>query len=155
MSITWALRRSLQLGLTVGMFAWLGSVKAADPDPKIMTFQRPGQIKWVDRGNGLSQAVVFGDPEKPGLYIIMVKWAPHSMSRPHFHPNDRLVTVLSGTWWVGWGPKYDPESTSPMPAGSFVRHLAKQIHYDGAKDVEAVLEIVGQGPETSTNAEQK
>jgi hypothetical protein len=30
-----------------------------------------------------------------------------------------------------------------------------QIHYDGAKDSEAVLEIVGEGPATATPAEEK
>jgi hypothetical protein len=77
------------------------------------------------------------------------------MSRPHYHPNDRFVTVLSGTWWVGTGPHYDPESTVPLPAGSFATHFAKGIHYDGAKDGDVVLEIVGEGPATQTPAEQK
>ena len=56
---------------------------------------------------------------------------------------------------MGWGPKYDPESTKPIPAGSFVTHYGKQIHYDGAKDVECVLQIVGMGPADSTAAETK
>ena len=77
------------------------------------------------------------------------------MSRPHFHPNDRYVTVISGTWWVGTGTKYDPAITTPLPAGTFVVHHGKEIHWDGAKDVECLLEIVGMGPATSTPAEAK
>jgi len=61
--------------------------------------------------------------------------------------------VISGTWWVG--SKFDPDSTVPMPAGSFVTHFAKQVHYDGAKDQECVLLIVGEGPDTTTDAEAK
>lgn len=38
------------------------------------------------------------------------------------------------------------------PAGSFGTHFGKQIHHDGTKDLEAVLEIVGQGPATATPA---
>jgi hypothetical protein len=71
-------------------------------------------------------------------------------ARPHFHPNDRFITVLKGTWWVGTGTKFDPDSTKPMPAGTFVTHFGKQVHYDGAKDEEAVLLIVGEGPATIT-----
>ena len=93
--------------------------------------------------------------EKPGLYIVLTKWSPGNMSRPHFHPNDRFITVISGTWWVGTGSTYDPASTTPIPAGSFVTHFAKQIHYDGAKDGEVLLQIVGMGPATSTPAEKK
>jgi hypothetical protein len=96
-----------------------------------------------------------GDPSKPGLYIQLVKWLPGNMSRPHFHPNDRFITVLKGTWWVGTGTKYDPPSTVPMPAGTFVTHFGKQVHYDGAKDEETVLLIVGDGPATITPAEEK
>jgi hypothetical protein len=42
-----------------------------------------------------------------------------------------------------------------VPAGTFVTHFAKQIHYDGAKDEEVVIQIVGMGPATSTDAETK
>ena len=55
----------------------------------------------------------------------------------------------------GTGAKFDPEATVSMPSGSFVMHFGKQIHYDGAKDGDTVLEIVGEGPATATPAEQK
>ena len=86
----------------------------------------------------------------------MTKWLKgNHFSRPHFHPNDRYITVLQGTWWVGSGPKFDPANTTPMPAGSFVTHFGKQVHWDGAKDEDAVLLIMGEGPGTSTAAEEK
>src|SRR5205814_2309077 len=58
----------------------------------------------------------------------------------------RYIVVLKGTWWIGSGPKWDKENTTPVPAGSFVVHHANQIHYDGAKDEEVVLQIMGIGP---------
>ena len=59
--------------------------------------------------------------------------------------------MLSGTWWVGSGPDFDPANRSvPMPAGTFVVHYANQVHWDGAKDTDAVLLIAGDGPVTST-----
>ena len=96
-----------------------------------------------------------GDPSKPGLYVVLQKWLAHNNSRPHFHPNDRYITVISGTWWVNTGAKYDLEGMKPVPAGSFVTHFGKEIHYDGAKDEDCVLQIVGMGPATSTAAEEK
>ncbi len=129
--------------------------KAASLDPAALVYKLPEQIQWADDPIGAKMAVLQGDPSKPGLYVVLVKWTPHHMSHPHFHPNDRFITVLSGTWWVGTGAKFDPESTVPMPAGTFVTHFGKQIHYDGAKDGEAVLEIVGEGPATATPAEAK
>ena len=125
----------------------------AEIDPAIAAYRLPDQIKWTDNPSGASSAVLLGDPAKPGLYITLVKWHPNHMSRPHFHPNDRFITVLSGTWWVGTGDVFDPATTVPMPAGTYVTHFGGKIHYDGAKDEECVLEIVGMGPATSTPAE--
>jgi hypothetical protein len=147
--------RALLAIASVTMFAGVFSVNAASPDPKVLAFTLPDKIAWTDNPGGASQAVLAGDPSKPGLYVVLTKWHPHHMSRPHFHPNDRFITVISGTWWVGTGSKYDPDSTTPIPAGSFVTHYGKQIHYDGAKDEEVTLEIVGMGPATSTPAETK
>jgi len=150
-----ALRRPIQIAAAISMFAWLGSVKASDLNPAAISIKLPDQIKWTGDPKVSENAVLYGDPTKPGLYITLVKWHPHHMSRPHFHPNDRFITVISGTWWVGTGSKYDPDSTVPVKAGSFVVHTGKQIHYDGAKDEDAVLEILGEGPATSTPAETK
>ena len=146
------------IGLTVAMpmLMVLGVAAAADLDPKAINIQLPKDIKWVRTANGGAETVTLvGDPSKPGLYVVLQKWLPHNNSRPHFHPNDRFITVVSGTWWVNTGPKYDPDGMKPVPAGSFVTHPGKQIHYDGAKEAECVLEIVGIGPATSTGAEEK
>jgi hypothetical protein len=127
---------------------------AAQLDPKAIAIQLPADIKWV-RNGGAETAVLVGDPAKPGIYVVLQKWLPHNNSRPHFHANDRFITVISGTWWVNTGAKYDPDGMKPVPAGSFVKHFANQVHYDGAKDAECILQIVGIGPATSTPAEQK
>jgi hypothetical protein len=149
----------VRAGLTIAaatLFAGLVSVDAASiPDPKVLAYTLPDKIQWTENAGGAKNAVLVGDPSKPGLYIVLTKWTPHHMSRPHFHPNDRYIHVISGTWWVGTGSKYDPDSTTPIPAGSFVTHYGKQIHYDGAKDEEVTLEIVGMGPATNTPAEVK
>lgn len=134
----------------------LASARPADLNPAALKMQLPNQIKWDDdMARGESTAVLAGDPTKPGIYVELVKWHAGHMSHPHFHPNDRFITVISGTWWVGTGTKFDPASTVPLPPGSFVTHYGKQVHYDGAKDVGTVLEIVGEGPATATPAEVK
>ena len=152
---TWqVVRCAMAVSMIVGLEA-LGSARAAaDLNPKAITIQLPAEIKW-NKGRGSESATLVGDPSKPGLYIVLQKWLPHNNSRPHFHPNDRFINVISGTWWVATGPTYDLDSMKPVPAGSFVTHVGKEIHYDGAKDEECILEIVGMGPATSTAAEEK
>lgn len=136
-----------------------GAARAAELDPSVLSFKLPDQIEWKQppgQDRGVRQAVLAGDPDKPGLYVVLTKWlAGNHMSHPHFHPHDRFITVLQGTWWVGTGPKFDPDATVPMRAGTFVTHYGQKVHYDGAKDEDAVLLIVGEGPATATPAEEK
>src|SRR5262245_52109205 len=137
-------KRAIRLALVV-MFVTLGSIRAAQLDPKAIRIQIPADLKWT--GNGGNQtAVLLGDPSKPGLYIVLTKWLPHQNSRPHSHPNDRYITVLKGTWWVNTGANYDPAGMKPVSEGSYVVHYGGQMHYDGAKDEECILQIVGMGP---------
>lgn len=148
------LASAILAGVIVSVVVFARPAKA-DLDPKALIYKLPDQIQWTKAGDGAENAVLEGDPSKPGLYIVLTKWTAHHNSHPHFHPNDRYVMVLSGTWWVGTGSTYDPGSMVPLPTGTFVRHVGKQIHYDGAKDGDTVLEIVGMGPATATPAETK
>jgi hypothetical protein len=54
-----------------------------------------------------------------------MKWCPGYMSAPHTYATDRLSRVLSGTWWVNSGADFDPDNTVPVPAGGFVRRIAR------------------------------
>jgi quercetin dioxygenase-like cupin family protein len=150
-------RRELGLLSFAALALSRGSACAVELNPAAVAYELPDQIKWSPPSlAGAQNAVLAGDPSKEGLYVQMVKWlAGNHFSHPHFHPHDRFITVLKGTWWVGTGTKYDPSATVPMPAGTFVTHFGKQVHFDGAKDEDAVLLIVGEGPGTSTPAEAK
>jgi quercetin dioxygenase-like cupin family protein len=123
------------------------------PDPGHITFTPPKDIKWK-MGKASDQAVIFGDPDKPGIYGILIRWHPGNFSRPHFHNTDRYAYVLSGTWWVSSNDTFDTDKTYPMPAGSVVTDLANTVHFDGAKDGEALLELVGMGPVTTTQVKK-
>jgi hypothetical protein len=125
-------------------------------DPSAATIKLPDQIEWKDNGGNLT-ANLAGDPSKTGLYVQMLRWKKgNNFSRPHTHPNDRYVYVLDGTWWVGTGDKFDPENlTVPIKAGAYVTHFAKQVHWDGAKNEDTTLLIIGEGPTSSPRPEAK
>ena len=130
--------------------------QAGDIDRSIADYRTPAEIRWVRNPAGTNeQAILHGDPAKPGPYVVRVKWLPGNMRRPHFHPNDRFFAVISGTWWVGTGDRFDPDGTVPVPAGSYVVHYANKIHFDGAKNEECVIQVWGMGPATATPAERK
>ena len=144
--------RPILAAITLAGVSWAAlAQQKVTLDPAVIAFQLPDQITWVDNPKaGNRTAVLQGDPTKPGPYAVLLTWLPGHMSRPHFHPNDRHFIVVSGTWWVGSGPKYDPAATQPLPAGSSVTHFAKGVHYDGAKTEPATILVWGEGPATTT-----
>jgi hypothetical protein len=116
------------------------------------------QPEEIRPAEGATQKIISGDPTKPGMYVVENTFVPGRMSRPHFHDQDRYITVIGGTWWVSLGPEADtfnPAKMVPMKAGSFVFHPAFGHHYDGAKDEPATVRIIGMGPVTTTQLEQQ
>ena len=101
------------------------------------------------------QVTVFGDPAKPGLYAIRRRFKPGEMSRPHYHDKERLVTVIKGTWYTGEGDVFDPAKTTAIRTGGFMLHPAGLHHWDGAKDEEVIVQIIGMGPVQTVNTEKK
>ncbi len=106
-----------------------------------------GEEEWKPAFElGITAMNVFGDPTKPGIYVIRLNWPANVMSLPHTHPEDRHVTVISGTWWAGVGETFDPDTAVAMTAGDHMFHPAGGAHWDGAKSDGAVIEITGYGP---------
>ena len=101
------------------------------------------------------QINVFGDPTKPGLYAIRRRFKPGDMSKPHFHDQDRLVTVIKGTWYSAESDIFDPKLAVPVKVGGFMVHPAGLHHYDGAKDQEVIVQIIGMGPVKTTDVDEK
>jgi quercetin dioxygenase-like cupin family protein len=144
--------------LFAAVFAGAASplVVLADPPADVMNIVREADIKWTPSmvAPGVQTAVVAGNPSQPGPYVVRVKFAPGTMSPPHFHPETRYIVVLKGTWWVGAGPKWDRDATTPVPAGSLVVHHPNKIHYDGAKNEDVLLQIIGVGPSATTPVDE-
>ena len=98
---------------------------------------------------------VFGDPTKPGFYVYRNRFRPGITSRPHFHDQDRYVTVIKGTWWTDEGDVFRPDKMIGVKAGGFMFHPKGLHHYDGAKDEETIVQIMGMGPVETTQTEKK
>jgi len=137
-----------RLPVLVVMIALSGSARAADLDSSVMLVKREADLVWAANPlvPGIKTAVLLGNPAEPGPYVIRVRFSPGTMSPPHFHPEERQIVVLKGTWWAGTGPTWDKEATLPMPPGSFAVHHPGKVHYDGAKDEEVTVQISGIGP---------
>src|SRR5437879_13198866 len=73
---------------------------AADLNPAALAYKSPDQLKWRDPTGaaGINQAVLVGDPEKPGLYVVMNRFKRGNFNRPHLHPNDSFISVIRTHW---------------------------------------------------------
>jgi quercetin dioxygenase-like cupin family protein len=140
--------RWLICGLSAYAFCAVAYGQAGPPVAKFLALQ-PEDLRPAE---GSTQVVISGDPNKPGIYVVQNTFAPGRTSRPHYHDQDRFITVIKGTWYVSLGPEsdvYDPSKMVAMKAGSYIFHPAFGHHYDGAKDEEAVVRIMGMGPVTT------
>jgi len=109
--------------------------------------------KRMQPEQGLVSTTVFGDPSKPGIYVIRNRFAPGVTSRPHFHDQDRFVTVIKGTWYTDEGDVFRPEKMVPIKEGGFMYHPANYHHYDGSQGEEVIVQIMGMGPVKTVQTE--
>jgi quercetin dioxygenase-like cupin family protein len=142
------MRKYVVTALALSVVFGVADARAAEKDAETISILQTDKMEWKDYPGlpGVKFVVIAGNPSQPGLYVIRAKFAPHTMSRPHWHPEARYVTVLQGTWWAGTGETFDPNSTTPVHAGGFAIHAPGKVHYDGAKDEEVIVQISGIGP---------
>ena len=122
-------------------------VCAADDLPEGGVRITTDELTWKPgRVPGHEIAPLIGDSTKPGPYVERVKFPPNSISQAHSHPESRMYTIISGTWYVGYGDKFDPAKLKTLPAGSFYTEPANVNHFSQIKDDGVVVQIVGNGP---------
>jgi len=136
------------LTLTLGFIAVAACAQTALPGGFIK--MTPSEIVWKDGENGIKNTILFGDPNKPGLYIVRNIFPAGVMSTPHSHDQDRWVTVIKGTWYSGTDASWDPKSTIVMPEGSIMFHPANAVHFDGSLKEPVEVQIMGMGPVKTT-----
>jgi quercetin dioxygenase-like cupin family protein len=109
----------------------------------------PSSIKWKEAPpslpKGTMAALLEGDPSKEGPFVLRVKMPDGYRIAPHTHPKTERVTVISGTFYIGMGDRFDETKGKAMPAGSFGHWPAGMKHFGWTKG-ETVLQIHGTGP---------
>ena len=145
------------LGWGVGLLLFghqPGAAQGLRPDAEGFIVAEPADLVPEDGGR---RVTILGDPNEPGLYVIRITFLPGQGSRPHFHDQARLITVLEGTWYVSTGAAsdvYDPDNMTPVTAGTFIYEPPNGHHYDMAKDGRVVVQITGVGPVNTTSIPQ-
>jgi len=143
------------IGLGIGGLALAAEQKAATKSSgsasgatqhKIVS---PAELTWGDVPPGLppgaKMAVLDGDPTKPGLFTVRMQSPDGYKIAPHTHPTAEHITVISGTFHLGMGDKFDEAGGKEMGAGSFAVLPSGMKHF-GWVTGETIVQIHGQGP---------
>ena len=127
------------------------------PDPTRVTATLPADQKCTGEVGKQQMCYLYGDPAKPGPYMVKYIWYPGNFSKPHYHNNERFAYVVSGTWWTSSSNVYDERLTYPVRAGMVAADLLNGIHWDGARTGEkepAVLILSGIGPNITQGVDE-
>jgi quercetin dioxygenase-like cupin family protein len=91
-------------------------------------------------------AIVVGEPLKQGPYTIRVRVPGGVKLMPHRHPEDRVYTVISGTFYIGLGDEFDAEKLQAYPAGAVIILPGNTAHFHWAKSGEYITQVTAIGP---------
>jgi quercetin dioxygenase-like cupin family protein len=100
--------------------------------------------------SGIETIVLKGDPTKAGLYTIVIKVPANTRIEAHDHPDDRVATVISGTWYLGYGSRFDERELKALSPGSFYTEPPHDSHFARTGDTAVVIQISGFGPTGTT-----
>lgn len=108
----------------------------------------PDDIAWTQRRRApdVFYAGIYGDPAQPGPYAFRVRAQAGHRLPPHTHPDERTITVLSGTYWAGVGETFDETALVAYPASTFYVIPAGLPHYSAVLDGEVLFQEAGMGP---------
>jgi len=119
----------------------------------------PGEVKWPSGSSltvgtsavaGIETVVLKGDPRTAGLYTILLRLSPNTKIEAHAHPDDRVGTVISGTWYFGYGRVFDETQLKALPPGSFYTEPPNADHFAMTKSEGVVIQVTGVGPSATT-----
>ena len=120
----------------------------ADTIKKEIVAITPPQVRWFTPSyysDGRERAHLLGDSTQGGAWIDRVKIPAGSRVLAHTHPQDELVTVIEGTWYLGEGTKFNSTNLTAYPAGSFIVIPAGVPHFVAATDGIVIVQLNGNG----------
>ena len=87
-----------------------------------------------------------GDPSKPGLYTIQLTVPASTKIQAHAHLDDRVATVISGTWYIGYGSHFGENKLKALTPGSFNTEPPSVAHFARTGNRPVIVQITGYGP---------
>jgi quercetin dioxygenase-like cupin family protein len=120
----------------------------ADTNKKEIVAFTPLQVRWFTPPyytDGRERAQLLGDSSQGGAWVDRARIPAGKRVLAHTHPQDELVTVIEGTWYLGEGTKFDAANLKRYPAGSFIVIPAGVAHFVVAKEGPVIVQLNGNG----------
>ena len=130
----------------VAAVAWAAGF--ADRTRKEIVGFTADEVRWftpLDYNDGRQRARLFGNSSEGGIWIDRVKIPGGARVLAHTHPQDELVTVIKGTWYLGEGAKFDSSKLKGYAVGSFIVIPAGVSHFVAATEGTVVVQLSGTG----------
>ena len=146
--------------ILVGLAVLAGSLLFAQSPGELRV--APADVMWPapaggsvgTSGNAGTQTVILkGDPTKPGLYTMLLRVGPNTKIEAHAHPDDRVATVISGTWYFGYGKQFSESALKMLPPGSVYAEPPNTNHFAMTRGEGVTIQITGTGPSGTTYAD--
>lgn len=138
-----------KFGVAVVFIAALNLANAASAE-EMVHVPSPDAIQWGPAPptlpKGAKVAVLFGDPGKPGLFVMRIWAPPHSVVAPHTHNTAEMLTIISGEMYHQIGVKLDKNAGDRIKAGGFVYLPAQMAHSTWIGEEPTVVQVTGTGP---------
>ena len=94
---------------------------------------------------GAQITVIEGPMDKAAPFTVRIKFPANYRLPAHTHPAVERVTVLSGTFHMGMGPKLDQSKTEPVRTGDIMIMDPGTQHYAWT-NAETVVQLHGSSP---------
>ena len=114
----------------------------------------PHELTWRDMGEGVQYAPITGNERTDGVYVYRVTFPKGHKNVPHFHSDERVITIVQGSLYVGYGTVFDETKMKKLSPGSVFTEPKDQPHYVWAKDETVVMQVTGNGPSRRSLVEQ-
>ena len=140
-----AARLTIAVMVGLALRAELGA--PAEPRKQV-TALVPQDIRWFtppSYTDGRQRASLVGDSSKGGDWIDRVRIPGGARVLAHTHPDDEIVTVIEGTWYLGIGERFDETKLKGYPAGSFIVIPADVPHFLATREGPVIVQASGHG----------
>ncbi len=151
-------RVGVTLAIVVGFAA--AAQNGQSPEKRIT----PAEVQWPAASGagvgtsgltGIQTVVLKGDPTKPGLYTLLLRLGPNNRIQAHSHRDDRVATVVSGKWYLGYGRQFNEAALKELPPGSFYTEPPGVFHFAMTKAETVTIQITGMGPSDTVYADPR